>query len=43
MLAFHGDPAIKAKYLGRVKAHRLADELVKGQGWVAKQIREQTP
>ena len=31
--AFHGDPAIKAKYLARIAAHRAADELVKGRGW----------
>ena len=33
MLAFHGDPKIKAKYLKRVRAHAKADELIKGQGW----------
>jgi hypothetical protein len=31
--AFHGDKKIKARYLGRVRAHRKADELVKGQYW----------
>ena len=31
--AFHGDPAIKAKYLARVRAHREADNLVQGTGW----------
>jgi hypothetical protein len=30
MIAFHGDPKIKAKYLKRVMAHVEADELVKG-------------
>jgi hypothetical protein len=33
MLAYHGDPAIKAKYLARVKAHREADVLTQGVGW----------
>lgn len=33
MKAFHGDPAIKAKYLARVEAHRKADEVVQGQYW----------
>ena len=33
LLAYHGDPAIKAKYLARVRAHRKADELVQGTGW----------
>lgn len=27
LVAYHGDPAVKAKYLARVQAHRLADEL----------------
>src|ERR1700743_289593 len=33
MAAFHGDPAIKEKYLARVRAHRAADNLVRGTGW----------
>jgi hypothetical protein len=33
MKAFHGDPAIKAKYLSRLKAHHVADEIIQGQGW----------
>jgi hypothetical protein len=33
MKTYHNDPAIKAKYLARVKAHRLADELIQGTGW----------
>lgn len=33
MEAFSNDPKIKAKYLARVKAHRLADDLVQGTGW----------
>jgi len=33
MIAFHGDPKIKEKYLARVRAHRAADHLVKGTGW----------
>jgi hypothetical protein len=31
--AFHGSPALKAKYLARVRQHREADELVKGKYW----------
>lgn len=31
--AFHGDPAIKQKYLDRVAAHRANDELVRGHYW----------
>jgi len=31
--AFHGDPAIKAKYLARVQAHAAADRLIQGTGW----------
>lgn len=33
MKAFHNDPAIKGKYLARVRMHREADQLVKGQYW----------
>jgi hypothetical protein len=33
MKAFHSDPAIKERYLDRVKAHRAADELIRGEGW----------
>lgn len=33
LLAYHNDPAIKAKYLARVKAHRLADHIVQKIGW----------
>jgi hypothetical protein len=33
MEAYHGDEAIKAKYVSRVKAHAEADEIVKGQYW----------
>jgi len=33
LIAFHGDPKIKAKYLARVKAHRKADEIVHGYYW----------
>ena len=28
--AFHSDPAIKAKYVGRLQAHQLADQFVQG-------------
>jgi hypothetical protein len=31
--AFHGDPAIKRKYVARVIAHRKADNLVRGVSW----------
>ncbi len=33
MIAYHNDPAIKAEYLGRVREHAKADQLVKGQYW----------
>lgn len=33
MKAFYGDPAVKEKYLARVRAHREADQLVRGTGW----------
>lgn len=33
MLAFHNDPAIKAKYLARVEGHIKADNLIRGTGW----------
>ena len=33
MRAFHDDSEIKAKYLARVRAHRAADELIRGEGW----------
>ena len=33
MLSFHNDPAIKEKYLSRIRAHRLADNIIKGIGW----------
>lgn len=31
--AFHGDQAIKDKYLDRVRMHRAADNLIHGTGW----------
>jgi len=31
--AFHENPAIKATYLARVRAHREADELIRGTYW----------
>jgi hypothetical protein len=31
--AFHNDPAIKAKYLARVREHARLDHLVQGTGW----------
>ena len=33
LIAFHGKSEIKDKYLGRVRAHRLADELIHGTYW----------
>lgn len=33
MLAYHNDPAIKAKLLADLQAHADADQLVKGQYW----------
>jgi len=33
LLAYHGDKRIKAKYLGRVRAHRKADEIISGRYW----------
>lgn len=33
MLSYHSDPAIKEKYLARVRAHAAADRLVQGTGW----------
>jgi hypothetical protein len=33
LIAFHGNPAIRAKYLARVRAHRAADQIVHGQYW----------
>jgi len=33
MKAFHGDPAIKAKYVARLKAHHEADNIMQRVGW----------
>lgn len=33
MRAFHGDKAIKQKYVNRVRYHIAADNLIRGQGW----------
>jgi len=33
MRAFHNDPAIREKYMARLRAHAEADEIVKGQYW----------
>jgi hypothetical protein len=33
MKAFHDDSEIKEKYLARVRSHRAADELIRGEGW----------
>jgi hypothetical protein len=33
MQAFHNDPAIKEKYLTRVRQHIVADNLLRGTGW----------
>lgn len=33
LLAYHNDPAIKEKYLTRVRAHRAADQIIHGTYW----------
>src|SRR5260370_14194673 len=33
LLAYHGEPAIKDKYLARVAAHRAADQIIHGKYW----------
>ena len=33
LIAYHGDHAVKLKYIGRVMAHQEADELVHGRYW----------
>ena len=33
MRAYHDDQAVKAKYIGRVRTHREADNLIQGTGW----------
>lgn len=33
LLSYHGDQAVKKRYLDRITAHEAADELVKGQYW----------
>ncbi len=33
MKAFHNDQTVKDKYLSRVIAHQMADELIKGKYW----------
>ena len=33
LIAFHGDPKIKQKYVDRVRAHSEADEIIKGRYW----------
>ena len=33
MLAYHNDPAVKAKYEARFAAHRAADEVIQGTGF----------
>ena len=33
LAAYHGDPAVKLKYVGRMRAHQKADELVHGTYW----------
>jgi len=34
--AFHGDPAVKEKYLARLRAHHAADEIIQGIGYNGK-------
>lgn len=33
LISFHGDAAIKEKYLLRLQAHRIADEIIQGVGY----------
>lgn len=33
MKTFHNDPAVKQKYIDRIKAHREADHLIQGISW----------
>ena len=33
LIAFHGDPAVKAKYLNRVALHEAQDEIIHGKYW----------
>jgi len=33
MLSFHNDPAVKQKYLTRVRGHEAADNIIRGTGW----------
>lgn len=33
LVAFHGSQEIKNKYLSRLKAHYIADEIIQGIGW----------
>lgn len=33
LLSFHGKQEIKDQYIERIKAHAIADEIVKGQYW----------
>ena len=33
MLAYHNDPAVKAKYTARFAAHRAADQVIQGIGF----------
>ena len=35
LLSFHGDPAIKQKYVNRLKEHRRLEHLQQGTGWGA--------
>jgi hypothetical protein len=36
LVAFHGKESIKKKYLSRVRAHRVADEIIQGTTWTGK-------
>lgn len=33
LISFHGDPAIKEKYIARIKAHAIADQIIQGTGF----------
>ena len=34
LLSYHGDPLVKAKYIARFAAHRSADEVIQGKGFI---------
>ena len=34
LLSYHNDPLVKAKYIARFAAHRAADEVIQGRGFI---------